>query len=200
MGTGYTWPVNGYSLDLSPETYRQLLVEAARDCDVDTYFMLLQQGVDPLRRCEMPPRDESYYCDYDFDYHDGSYDPFQATHEDSLLFIAAKSGCADIVEHLLLLGEDVSFRGSGWMNPLSVWASSSQSNHPKCHWERTGWLLLDAGADPAADHGMAWKQAAKMADGHAKRVLIAWQAGQQFDALDRATVVAVGSGEERRRL
>lgn len=187
-------PFSGISFDCSDETYRSLLVQAVKECDVQTYHVLLVNGADPLKRFPLPdpdPEDEHYW----YDSYDGYYGDYEASHarpteEDTLLFLAARVGCADIVAHLLALGEDPEHRGASRQNALEAWVQSGQVDLEHCHWERVGELLLEAGCNPKSNNGYVWKAAARKRDGGAKHILLGWQAKLDREALAERTAQA----------
>lgn len=182
----------GISFDCSDETYRSLLVQAVKECDVQTYHVLIANGADPLKRFELPepdPRDQYHWYD-SYDGYFGDYEAScdQPTEEDTLLFLAARVGCAHIVEHLLALGEDPEHRGASRQNALEAWVQSSQVDMENCHWDRVGELLLEAGCNPKSNNGYVWKAAAGKKDGRAKHILLGWQARLDREALAERTV------------
>jgi hypothetical protein len=182
------------SMNVSQDTFWGFLVEAAREGDADYYFTLIASGADPLQRREYDQEEYDRYCYDDDAYGETYYRTPVPTQHDTILCIAARSGCARIVEHLIGLGEDIQHIGQSGYPALAYWAKGWNNAHKDCQREETFRLLIEAGATPDDHDQLARRVLASRGNDfneHADMELIhQWDRDKARNALDENTIAA----------
>ena len=185
------------SMNVSQETFWGFLCDAAREGDADYYFTLIASGADPLqRRAFEPDEDYAYAGWYDDEVYGEVYTRSPKPVEyDTILCVAARSGCAAIVEHLIGLGEDVQHIGQSGYPALAYWAKGRPNDSEHCQREKTFHLLIEAGARPDDFNNLAinvlHERTNNWDDEHPEMALIRqWERDQEYKQISANTVQA----------